>query len=80
VREQVASDEQFDVVEAVAQFASDRDVSMTDVAIGALLARPTVSTVIAGATKPEQVRVNVAAARWTPSENDLAELESVLNR
>ncbi|MGN6869731.1 MAG: aldo/keto reductase [Solirubrobacteraceae bacterium] len=79
-RDQVASDEQFDVVEAVAEFASERDVSMTDVAIGALLARPGVSTVIAGATKPSQVRSNVAAARWTPSESDLAELESVLNR
>jgi len=79
-RDQVASDEQFDVVEAVARFSDSREVSMTDVAIGALLARPVVSTVIAGATKPEQVRVNVAAARWTPSDNDLAELESVLNR
>jgi 1-deoxyxylulose-5-phosphate synthase len=50
------------------------------VAIGALLARPVVSTVIAGATKPEQVQGNVAAARWTPSETDLAELEKVLSR
>jgi aryl-alcohol dehydrogenase-like predicted oxidoreductase len=79
-RERVASDEQFDVVEAVARFAEERGVSMTDVAIGALLARPVVSTVIAGATKPEQVVGNVAAARRTVSENDLAELESVLNR
>jgi aryl-alcohol dehydrogenase-like predicted oxidoreductase len=79
-REEVASDGQFDVIEAVAQFAADREVSMIDVAIGALLARPVVSTVIAGATKPEQVRANAAAARWTPDENDLAELESVLNR
>jgi aryl-alcohol dehydrogenase-like predicted oxidoreductase len=79
-REQVASDEQFDVVEAVAQFASQRQVSMTDVAIGALLAKPVVSTVIAGATKPSQVRSNAAAARWTPSESDLAELGSVLNQ
>jgi aryl-alcohol dehydrogenase-like predicted oxidoreductase len=79
-REQVASDEQFDVIEAVARFAAERRVSMTDVAIGALLARPVVSTVIAGATKPEQVRGNVAAARWTPSESDLAELERVLTR
>jgi aryl-alcohol dehydrogenase-like predicted oxidoreductase len=79
-RDQVASDEQFDVVEAVARFAAERELSMTDVAIGALLARPVVSTVIAGATTPEQVRSNVAAARWTPSESDLAELESVLNR
>jgi aryl-alcohol dehydrogenase-like predicted oxidoreductase len=79
-RDQVASDEQFDVVEAVARFAAEREVTMTDVAIGALLAQSAVSTVIAGATKPEQVRGNVAAARWTPSESDLAELESVLNR
>ncbi len=79
-RDQVASDEQFDVVEAVAQFAAEREVSMTDVAIGALLAKPTVSTVIAGATKPEQIRGNVAAARWTPSESDLDELERVLGR
>jgi aryl-alcohol dehydrogenase-like predicted oxidoreductase len=79
-REQVASDQQFDVIEAVARFAAERRVSMTDVAIGALLARPVVSTVIAGATKPEQVRGNVAAARWTPSESDLAELERVLTR
>jgi aryl-alcohol dehydrogenase-like predicted oxidoreductase len=79
-RERVASDEQFDVVEAVARFAAEREVSMTEVAIGALLARPVVSTVIAGATKPEQVRGNVAAAGWTPGESDLAELERVLNR
>jgi aryl-alcohol dehydrogenase-like predicted oxidoreductase len=79
-REQVGSDEQFDVVEAVGRFAADRGVSMIDVAIGALLARPAVSTVIAGATKPEQARTNAAAARWTPSESDLAELEEVLNR
>jgi len=79
-RDQVGTDEQFDVVEAVARFASDRSVSMIDVAIGALLARPVVSTVIAGATKPEQVRANAAAARWTPTERDLAELEETLNR
>jgi aryl-alcohol dehydrogenase-like predicted oxidoreductase len=79
-RDQVGSDEQFDVVEAVARFAAEREVSMTDVAIGALLGRPVVSTVIAGATRPEQVRTNAAAARWTPSESDLAELEETLNR
>ena len=79
-RDQVASDEQFDVVEAVAGFATEREVSMIDVAIGALLAKPVVSTVIAGATKPEQVSTNATAARWAPSEDDLAELEELLNR
>ena len=79
-REQVASDEQFDVVEAVARFAAERDVSMIEVAIGALLAQPAVSSVIAGATKPEQVRVNAAAARWTPTERDVDELEELVKR
>jgi aryl-alcohol dehydrogenase-like predicted oxidoreductase len=48
------------------------------VAIGALLARASVSSVIAGATKPEQVRANAAAARWQPSEEDIAELGGLL--
>jgi aryl-alcohol dehydrogenase-like predicted oxidoreductase len=77
-RGQVATDEQFAVVEAVAGFAADHDVSMTDVAIGALLAQPAVSTVIAGATKPDQVRTNAAAGRWRPKTGDLDELYSML--
>lgn len=79
-RDQVATDEQFDVVEALAKYAAARGVSMIDVAIGALLAKPVVPTVIAGATKVEQVGQNVAAARWTPDDTDLAELEGVLDR
>jgi aryl-alcohol dehydrogenase-like predicted oxidoreductase len=79
-RDQVGTDEQFDSVEALESYAAARGVSLTDVAIGALLARPVVSTVIAGATKPEQVRQNAAAARWKPSDRDLAELEELLNR
>ncbi len=79
-RDRVASGEQFAVIEALADYAAARDVSMTDVAIGALLARPVVSTVIAGATKPGQVHQNAAAARWQPSERDLNELQELLNR
>jgi aryl-alcohol dehydrogenase-like predicted oxidoreductase len=79
-RDQVASDEQFDVVEAVAGYAAARGVSMIDVAIGALLAKPVVASVIAGATKVEQVSQNVSAAGWIPRESDLAELEGLLNR
>jgi aryl-alcohol dehydrogenase-like predicted oxidoreductase len=79
-RPQVGTDEQFDLIEALEGYAAARGLALTDVAIGALLARRPVSTVIAGATKPEQVRSNAAAARWTPSENDAAELEELLNR
>jgi aryl-alcohol dehydrogenase-like predicted oxidoreductase len=77
-RERVASDEQFDAVEAVARFAAEHGVSMIDVAIGALLAQPPVSTVIAGATKPDQVHANAEAGRWRPDAGELDELYSML--
>jgi aryl-alcohol dehydrogenase-like predicted oxidoreductase len=77
-REKAASEEQFEILDALEHFAGERGLSLLDVAIGALLARPAVSSVIAGATKPEQVRANAAAARWAPSEDDLAALESAL--
>ena len=77
-REQIASDEQFDLLDALARYADARDVSLVDVAIGALIARPGISSVIAGATKPEQVHANAAAARWQPSDADLAELGELL--
>ena len=53
-------------------------MTLLDVAIGALLARDAVTTVIAGATKPEQVHANAAAARWMPSADDIAALDEVL--
>jgi aryl-alcohol dehydrogenase-like predicted oxidoreductase len=77
-RDRVASDEQFELLEALERFAQRRGITITDVAIGALLARPVVSSVIAGATKPDQVRANAAAAGWTPSEEDLAALNELL--
>ena len=77
-REQIASDEQFDLIDALQSYADARGISLVDVAIGALIARPVISTVIAGATKPEQVRANAAAARWQPSDEDVAELKELL--
>jgi aryl-alcohol dehydrogenase-like predicted oxidoreductase len=79
-RDEVASDEQFAVVEALSDYARARDVPLTDVAIGALLAQPAVSSVIAGATKPEQAQSNAAAARWSPSHDDLSQLRALLDK
>jgi aryl-alcohol dehydrogenase-like predicted oxidoreductase len=76
-REQAGSDEQFEVVEALEAFAEARGVSILDVAIAGLAAQPAVASVIAGATKPEQVAANVAALKWQPSEDDLAELDRI---
>jgi aryl-alcohol dehydrogenase-like predicted oxidoreductase len=68
------SDVNFDVVEGLEQFASTRGLSLLQIAIGGLAAQPQVSSVIAGATKPEQVKANVEAGLWEPSPEDLAEI------
>ena len=62
---------------ALQQFADERGVPLLSVAIGGLAAMPAVASVIAGATKPEQVRANVAAGEWEPSADDLAALEAL---
>jgi aryl-alcohol dehydrogenase-like predicted oxidoreductase len=67
----------WDTIENIREYAHARDLSMLDVAIGGLLARPAVASVIAGATTPDQVRTNAAAARWSPSAEDVAELDGV---
>jgi aryl-alcohol dehydrogenase-like predicted oxidoreductase len=70
-------DEDFDRVDALQQFADERGISLLDVAIGGLLAMPAVSSVIAGATKPEQVRANVKAGAWEPTADDVAALNAL---
>ncbi len=67
----------WDRAEALQRFAGERGVSLLEVAIGGLLAMPAVVSVIAGATKPEQVRANVAAGGWEPSADDLAALNAL---
>jgi aryl-alcohol dehydrogenase-like predicted oxidoreductase len=73
-RKEVFSDETFDRLEALEEFAKERGVTLLQVAIGGLRAQPAIASVIAGATKPEQVRANVEAAEWEPAPEDLAAL------
>jgi aryl-alcohol dehydrogenase-like predicted oxidoreductase len=75
--ERAGSEEQFDVVEALEAFAAERGIGVLDVAIVGLAAQTAVSSVIAGATRPEQVLANVAALHWEPSPDDLAELDRI---
>ncbi|NOL40843.1 aldo/keto reductase [Kribbella sandramycini] len=67
----------FDKIEALETFAAERELSMIDVAIGGLAAQPAVSSVIAGASTPEQIRQNVAAGQWEPTAADLAVLDEL---
>jgi aryl-alcohol dehydrogenase-like predicted oxidoreductase len=76
-RSHVLTDERFDEVEAFEEFARERGHSLLELAIGALAAQPGIGSVIAGATTPEQVRTNVAAAAWTPTSDDLDALRRI---
>jgi aryl-alcohol dehydrogenase-like predicted oxidoreductase len=67
----------WDVVEALEAFARERGIALLDVAIGGLAAQPAVASVIAGATRPEQVRANAAAGGWEPSAADLVRLDEI---
>ena len=71
------TDKRFDLVEALEAFAAERSISLLDVAIGGLAAQPAVGSVIAGATRPDQVKANVAAGRWIPTPEDLAALDAI---
>ena len=76
-RDDVFTDETFDRLEGLEAFAADRGLTLLDVAIGGLLGRPVVSSVIAGATTPEQVRANAAAGHWEPTPEDMAALDTI---
>lgn len=69
------TDAKFDLTERLERFAVERGITLLQVAIAGLAAQPQVASVIAGATKPEQVRANVEAGTWKPTSEDLAELD-----
>jgi aryl-alcohol dehydrogenase-like predicted oxidoreductase len=71
-------DAHHETVARLRAYAETRGISLLDVAIGGLAAQPGVASVIAGATKPEQVRANAAAGDWEPSQADLDELRAAL--
>jgi aryl-alcohol dehydrogenase-like predicted oxidoreductase len=71
------SDERLDRVERLRAWADEHGVTLLEVAVGGLLAVSPVASVIAGATKPEQVRANAAAGAWEPSGGELAEIRQL---
>ncbi len=63
----------------MATFAAQRGAGILEVAVGGLAAQPGVASVIAGATRPEQVRANAAAGGWRPGADDLEQLGRLLD-
>jgi len=67
----VFTDENLELAGKFAAFAESRGHTLLELAFAWLLAQPTVASVIAGATKPEQVKANAAAVTWQLSQADL---------
>jgi aryl-alcohol dehydrogenase-like predicted oxidoreductase len=77
-RDDYITDDKLDKVEGLAQWAEQHGRSLLEVAIGALAAQPGCTSVIAGATSPEQVTANAAAGAWQPSAGELAEIDKIV--
>jgi aryl-alcohol dehydrogenase-like predicted oxidoreductase len=73
------TDHNWAVLEKLQAFCTSRGRSLLDVAFAWLLSQSATASVIAGATRPEQVEANVRAAEWTLDADELAELEVILS-
>lgn len=71
------TDANWPVVEQLEHFAASRGKTLLQLAFGWLLARAPVSSVIAGATRAEQIEQNVAAGTWMPSPEEIAEIDRI---
>jgi aryl-alcohol dehydrogenase-like predicted oxidoreductase len=74
------TDERLGQVASLNELAQRDGHTVLDLAFGWLLSRPAVASVIAGATKPEQVASNVAAGGWRPSDDVLREVDAIAPR
>ena len=71
------TDENFDRIEKLAAFANERGHNLLELAISWLASRPFVSSVIAGATRPEQVEQNTKAAEWELDATEFAAVDEI---
>jgi aryl-alcohol dehydrogenase-like predicted oxidoreductase len=80
LRARFLSDKNVETADKLSDFVKSRNRSLLELAFSWLLAQPTVSSVIAGATSAEQVRQNVAAAGWALNADDLATIDRLAPR
>ena len=76
-RTAMVDDADWDQLGQYSAFAKERGLTEIEVAFSWLAAQPSVASVIAGATRPEQVRQNAEAANWHPTPEDLAALDDI---
>jgi 1-deoxyxylulose-5-phosphate synthase len=78
IRRHLADNAPWDVIEQYQAFCEARDVTMLQATFAWLLAQPSLTSVIAGATKPEQIGQNAqAATAWHPGQEDIAEISAL---
>lgn len=74
------TDSNFDIVEKLEEYAQTHGHTLLELAFSWLASKPYVGSVIAGATKPEQVAANAAAASWKLSAEEMAEVDALARR
>ena len=76
-RDRALSDKRFDTVEALDAFARERGHTLLELAMSWLVGVPHLASVIAGATKPDQVRANVASVGWALTDEERAQVDAI---
>lgn len=71
------TDQRLRIVEELAAFAASKDRTILELAMSWLAGHPSVASVIAGATRPEQVEANAAAVGWELTAEDRAEIDRI---
>ncbi len=74
------TDANFDKLEALEKFAQEHDHTLLDLSFAWLLGNSAVSSVIAGATKPEQVTANSKTANWHLTSDDMGTIDKILGK
>jgi aryl-alcohol dehydrogenase-like predicted oxidoreductase len=73
----ILSEANWEILDKLTAFTKERGHTLGELAIAWLLSKPWLSSVIAGARKPEQVTANVAAAKWKMTAEEVAAVEAI---
>jgi aryl-alcohol dehydrogenase-like predicted oxidoreductase len=75
----IFSDNSWNILAKLEEFAKERGHTIAELAIAWLLAKPYVSSVIASATKVEQIAANIDAAEWKLNVDDAAQIDAIIS-
>lgn len=79
LRSDFLADRNFDILEKLEKFAIECDRSVGELAIAWLASHSWISSIIAGATKTEQLAANLKGSQWKLSSEELAQVEAIIN-